>query len=45
MTVSTAKSGASRTRDDHMALLGDSWFKRGFDSGNPAQCNTFGKSI
>lgn len=22
-----------------------SWFKRGFDSGDPAQCNTFGKSI
>ncbi|WP_228336765.1 hypothetical protein, partial [Klebsiella quasipneumoniae] len=20
-------------------------FKRGFDSGDPAQCNTFGKSI
>ena len=20
-----------------------SWFKRGFDSGDPAQCNTFGK--
>ena len=22
-----------------------SWFKRGFDSGDPAQCNTFGKSL
>ncbi len=21
------------------------WFKRGFDSGDPAQCNTFGKSL
>ncbi|MBK4587904.1 neutral zinc metallopeptidase, partial [Enterobacter hormaechei] len=22
-----------------------SWFKRGFDSGNPSQCNTFGKAM
>ncbi len=22
-----------------------SWFKRGFDSGDPGQCNTFGKGI
>jgi predicted metalloprotease len=22
-----------------------SWFKRGFDSGDPAQCNTFGKAM
>ncbi|ECG8685461.1 hypothetical protein FL734_02875 [Salmonella enterica] len=22
-----------------------SWFKRGFDSGDPAQCNTFGKNF
>ena len=22
-----------------------SWFKRGFDSGDPAQCNTFGKTL
>ncbi|WP_105633628.1 KPN_02809 family neutral zinc metallopeptidase [Cronobacter dublinensis] len=22
-----------------------SWFKRGFDSGDPAQCNTFGKAL
>ena len=21
------------------------WFKRGFDSGDPGQCNTFGKGI
>mgnify|MGYP004729386145 CR=1 FL=1 len=21
------------------------WFKRGFDSGDPAQCNTFGKML
>ena len=21
------------------------WFKRGFDSGDPAQCNTFGKAL
>jgi len=22
-----------------------SWFKKGFDGGDPAQCNTFGKAI
>ncbi|WP_197336900.1 neutral zinc metallopeptidase, partial [Cronobacter dublinensis] len=22
-----------------------SWFKRGFDSGDPAQCNTFGNAL
>ncbi|MCV4860943.1 neutral zinc metallopeptidase, partial [Escherichia coli] len=21
------------------------WFKRGFDSGDPAQCNTFGSAL
>jgi len=22
-----------------------SWFKKGFDGGDPAQCNTFGKAM